>query len=79
MHHHPIPGVDPDVRLQQAVLGLLLHDHCGLWSVDEVARAMAPDRVDDVLADLHAAGLVHRCGEFVFASRAAAAAELIAA
>ena len=56
-----------------AVLGLLLYEHPGLWSVAEVERAMG-DRVvaQDSLARLHGAGLVHRLSEgFVFATRAA--------
>jgi hypothetical protein len=34
-----------------------------------------PLDVEDALADLHGTGLVHRCSEFVWASRAALAAE----
>jgi hypothetical protein len=59
---------------QKGVLGLLL----GLesqrpWSVAELERERGGDHVGtvDAVASLHAAGLVHRCGEFVFASRAA--------
>lgn len=33
--------------------------------------------VEDALAQLHGSGLVHRCGEFVWATRAALAADAI--
>jgi hypothetical protein len=36
-----------------------------------------PLDVEDALADLHGVGLVHRCGEFVWATRAALAADAI--
>jgi predicted transcriptional regulator len=64
---------DPDERAEKTILSLLLiADSQRPWSVDEVAREMG-DRVRaaDGIASLHAAGLVHRCGEFVFATRAA--------
>lgn len=54
-----------------AVLTLLLDGHAGLWSVDEVAREIGDPLAGDSLARLYGAGLVHRCGEFVFATRAA--------
>jgi hypothetical protein len=48
------------------------------WSVDEVAREYG-DRGDatDALARLHGVGLIHRTGEFVWATRAAIRAEEI--
>jgi hypothetical protein len=64
-------------RVDQGVLDLLLDpEEQRPWSVDEVARVMG-EKIDtlDSLARLNAAGLVHRCGEFVFASRAALIAE----
>lgn len=64
---------DPDETAEKTILGLLLiADSQRPWSVDEVAREIG-DRVRaaDGIASLHAAGLVHRCGEFVFATRAA--------
>lgn len=68
MHHHPNPAV------AEAILGLVVDDHPVLWSADEVKRAMGPTSaadVEDAIAILHADGLVHRSGEFVFATRAA--------
>lgn len=44
------------------------------WSVDEVARDMGCD-VTDNLRRLYGGGLIHRLGEFVWASRAAAMAD----
>jgi len=66
---------DEDDQADTAVLGLLLSpDEHGLWSVEEVERAMG-ERIAtvDALARLHGAGLIHRFGEFVFATRAASA------
>jgi hypothetical protein len=68
-----------DDRAQQGVLGILLHIHPGQYSIDEVIREMtaepdnviARDRVENAIRDLVGAGLVHRNGSFVFATRAA--------
>lgn len=68
-----------DDQAQQAVLALLLDVHPAHLSVAEVVRELtdrpddfAPrDRVNNAVRDLAAAGLVHRHGAFVFASRAA--------
>jgi hypothetical protein len=48
------------------------------WSVDEVAREYG-DRSNtiDVLARLYGVGLIHRRGDFVWATRAATRAEEI--
>lgn len=48
------------------------------WAVRELVLEIG-DRlgVEDALADLHGTGLVHRCGEFVWATRAALAAQAI--
>jgi hypothetical protein len=57
-----------------AILGLLLNFEAGsLWSVDEVVRQLSASRLDviDGWASLRAAGLIHRVGDFVFATRAA--------
>lgn len=48
------------------------------WAVRELALELGDQiEVEDALAQLHAAGLVHRCGEFVWATRAALAADAI--
>jgi hypothetical protein len=55
-------------RTERAVLSLLMDpDAPDLWSVAEVARAIGNEAAAiDALVNLHAAGLVHRCHEFVF-------------
>jgi hypothetical protein len=59
---------------QQCVLCVLLEPAgSGLCSMGELALACGGyDAVTFAVEELHAAGLVHRLGEFVFASRAAA-------
>lgn len=49
------------------------------WSIDELAREIG-DRGDttDAIAHLYGGGLLHRCGEFVWATRAAMHAEEVA-
>jgi hypothetical protein len=45
------------------------------WSFGELVLELRdPIGVQDALTRLHALGLVHRCGEFVWATRAAIAA-----
>jgi len=61
-------------RAEGAILGLLLNFEAGsLWSVEELVRQLSAPRLDvmDGLANLQAAGLIHRVDEFVFATRAA--------
>jgi HD-like signal output (HDOD) protein len=56
-----------------AILELLLGsiEH-RIWSVDELAREVgSPITARDAISGLYTAGLVHRFGEFVFATRAA--------
>jgi hypothetical protein len=64
-------------KVEHAVLDLLLSsDLPGLWSVEEVQREIGkPLAVSDSLAHLTRTGLVHRCGEFVFPTRAAVRAD----
>ena len=86
MHDHPIREVaemDADGPLMQAVLGLIVYDHPGLWSLSELDRSLQASveartgdepvraRTEDVVQQLYAAGLLHRVGQFVFATRAA--------
>jgi hypothetical protein len=59
-------------RTEQAVLTLLLSDGQCVWSVEElVAETGRRLETMDAVAALKGAGLVHCCGEFVFATRAA--------
>jgi hypothetical protein len=57
---------------EQTILMLLLGGRQSVWSVDELVAEIGR-RLDtiDTLDRLRAAGLVHRCGEFAFATRAA--------
>jgi hypothetical protein len=80
MQDDPSPYTGDVLRVSDsAVYGLLiLPDEQRPWSVGEVARELgSPIDVEDALAHLHGAGLVHRCGEFVWATRAALAADAI--
>ena len=71
--------VSDEEQAEQAVLALLLDVHPAQLSTDEVVRELTDepdefalrDRVNNAVRDLAAAGLVHRHGAFVFASRAA--------
>ena len=61
-------------------------DHPGLWTLAELDRSLQPSSetptgsepnrsdIEDAVEDLYAAGLVHRLGQYVFATRAAHAA-----
>lgn len=92
MRSERTPGADsgdPD-SLKQTLLGLLIDDHPSLWTLAELNRYLnpssntkpgaAPDQVDleDAVEDLYAAGLIHRLGTFVFATRAAHEAQHLA-
>jgi hypothetical protein len=73
------PPTSDEQQAEQAVLAVLLDVHPAQLSLDELVRELtdrpddfAPrDRVNNAVRDLAAAGLVHRHGAFVFASRAA--------
>jgi hypothetical protein len=69
-----VPHRLEDEVAERGVLGVLMNSETpGLWSEAEVARELG-DRlaVTDAICALEAAGLVHRCQGFVFATRAAA-------
>jgi hypothetical protein len=55
------------------VLALLLDPDCrGPWSLAELAREVGCELTTaEAVVGLYAAGLVHRCGEFVWSSRPA--------
>jgi hypothetical protein len=63
---------EQDRHTEQTVLVLLLTGGQSIWSVEELVSEIGR-RMDtvDALAALQAAGLVHRCHDFVFAARAA--------
>jgi hypothetical protein len=65
---------DSQDRDDAVLLGVLVDDHPGQCASDELERELAWEgwRVEDALARLERVGLVHRHGDFAFASRAAA-------
>ncbi len=64
---------DEPADTERNVLCLLLESPTpGPWSVDELTRELGNDLLAvDAIVGLHAAGLVHRCHELVFPTRAA--------
>ena len=90
MHRNPIPGFEPGTAedsFDGALLGLLIYDETMLWSIAELSRSLGSSvqaagvgeppthEIEDAIERLHAAGLIHRVGQFVFASRAAHVAQ----
>ena len=66
------PAAEIDYMEHVVLMLLLTSDPPAPWSVREIALAIG-DQVatEDSLVNLHAAGLVHRFGEFVFPTRTA--------
>jgi hypothetical protein len=65
------PVADRDAATDEAIIGLLVEDR-GLWATGEVERMIGSQlAAADSLARLRRGGLVHQCGDFVFASRTA--------
>lgn len=83
MHEKGIPAdaadrrellpAEQDDMIDRAILELLLDsDEPGLWSPEELALQTGNQlATTDSLSRLQAAGLIHRCDGFVFASRPA--------
>jgi hypothetical protein len=72
----PTP-VEEDGQVDHAIVLLLLgRESQRPWSEEEMKREIGCD-VTDSLARLYAAGLVHRLGSFVWATRAALVADAI--
>jgi hypothetical protein len=67
-------------QVESAIYAMLVvADEQRPWSVHEVELEIGnPALTTDALTRLHAAGLVHRCGDFAWASRAAIVANQIA-
>ena len=73
------PHVTDHDQVQQAALAILLDAHPAQLSVNELVRELTDrpdefgprDAIDNAVRDLVGAGLVHRHGAFVFATRAA--------
>jgi hypothetical protein len=63
------PCVEQDETFDRAIMGLLLGQYHGLWKIEEIEREIGdPICVQDSVARLHAAGLIHRLEDFVFPS-----------
>jgi hypothetical protein len=93
MLHNSNPGItsgDHESALDQALLDLLIHDLPGLWSLSELSRSLTSSsqtaasgeppvhETEDAIERLYAAGLIHRIGTYVFATRAAHTAQRLA-
>ena len=78
MQHESTP-TEEEGQIDSAILGLLIKKGVQRpWSVREVELEIGdPVEVADSLARLYGVGLIHRCGEYVWATRAALAAEAI--
>jgi hypothetical protein len=70
---------DPEI-IERAVHGLLIaRDEQRPWSVHEVELEIGEHiAVVDALRRLQGMGLVHRCGDYAWATRAALAADALA-
>jgi hypothetical protein len=81
MHDESSPGrAEEAPTIEGAILALLLvEDEQRPWSVGELELEIG-SHVDtvDAIAALHRAGLLHRCGDFVFPTRAAISSERLA-
>jgi hypothetical protein len=77
-----LPLPHDDDKFDHAILTLLLHERSpGPWAIDELVREIG-DRiaVEDAIARLYGAGLIHRLDPgFVFPTRAALRADQLAA
>jgi hypothetical protein len=76
MHDEPTQGAileqEPERSEAVVMLMLLRMGHEWPWSMQEISRELGNEILAaDAVCGLHAAGLVHRTGEFVFPTRAA--------
>jgi hypothetical protein len=88
MLHHRTRAHAPDdpIQLKQTLLGLVVCDHPGLWSLTELDHYLHPSSdtpaaaepsraaTEDAVEDLYAAGLIHRIGHYVSPRRSPMAA-----
>lgn len=79
MQEQSTPDPPEDDRIERAVFMLLTDcSEQRPWSVRELELELGdPVDVADSLCHLQGAGLVHRCGDFVWATRAALYAERV--
>jgi predicted transcriptional regulator with HTH domain len=82
----PHQGIESDPeRIESEVLGLVLEVYPAQLSTNEIVRQVAGDpssfsdcdTVEVAIRDLASVGLLHRNGEFSFASRAAVRADAL--
>jgi hypothetical protein len=75
-----LPANENPGQIEQAIHGLLIYrEEQRPWSIHEIELELGSSlAVEDSLRRLQGVGLLHRCGEFVWASRAALAADEIA-
>lgn len=83
MQENPIPADacrKSEETTEATIMALLLSaDSRWPWAADELVRELGDSIATiDAINRLHATGLVHRCGEFVFPSRAAERADQLA-
>jgi hypothetical protein len=73
MHDEPTQAGSEPARSESAVMLMLLEmGHPWPWSMQEITRELGNELLAaDAVVGLHAAGLVHRSGEFVFPTRSA--------
>jgi hypothetical protein len=73
-------AIDEQDQVEHAVFILLTAgEEQRPWAVREIELEIGdPIGVADSLAHLHRGGLIHRCGEFVWATRAALRADQLA-
>ncbi|HEY2141888.1 MAG TPA: hypothetical protein VGG98_07505 [Solirubrobacteraceae bacterium] len=66
----PIPELpDPDRQLERDIIHLLTGDQT-IWSVEELGRETeTPNDSRNAVEALQRAGMIHRIGDYVFASR----------
>jgi hypothetical protein len=80
-------NADSIASFDHALLSMLVEDPVGLWSITELDRSLSPSsesrsgdepsrmNTEDAIQRLYAAGMLHRLGQFVFATRAAHAVQ----
>lgn len=75
-----LPANENPGQIEQAIHGLLIYrEEQRPWSIHEIELEIGDSiAVADSIARLKGLGLLHRCGEFVWATRAALAADEIA-
>ncbi len=73
MPAHHTPQSDTHLEQRAIIHQLLRDDHTERWTAKQLQRALtdAPERIDEALAELEAAGVAWRLDDYVGASRCA--------